>query len=68
MNVTRNNLIAGGVRNLKEFGYQRVDAENILTDYVYWGFFKKMLQDYEDTIPAAAELIREGDSKVQVLK
>lgn len=41
----RDKLIAAGVRNLKEYGYPAVDAENILTDEIYSGFFKSMLED-----------------------
>jgi hypothetical protein len=39
----RAQLIAAGVRNLKEFGYPEVNAENILTDQVFATFFKNML-------------------------
>lgn len=38
-------LIAAGVKNLKEFGYPGVTADNILTDYIYRAFFKGMLED-----------------------
>jgi len=38
-------LIAGGVRNLKQFGYPGVTEENILTDEVYSAFFRPMLED-----------------------
>ena len=41
----RDKLIAAGVRNLKEFGYPSVTPENILTDIIYSGFFKSMLED-----------------------
>lgn len=41
----RDKLIAAGVRNLKEFGYPSVNAENILTDKIYRMFFKSMLED-----------------------
>jgi len=37
-------IIRNGVRNLKEFGYPKVNEENILTDIVYAGFFKSMLE------------------------
>ncbi len=36
-------LIKAGVRNLIEFGYPEVNAENIMTDIVYCGFFQAML-------------------------
>lgn len=38
-----NKLIEAGVRNLKEFGYPSVNAENILTDEIYKAFFERML-------------------------
>lgn len=38
-------LIKAGVRNLKEFGYEHVDVENIMTDEVYSEFFLSMLKD-----------------------
>jgi len=38
-------LIAAGIRNLKEFGYPKVNAENILTDPIYSAFFASMLKD-----------------------
>jgi hypothetical protein len=41
----REKLIASGVRNLKEFGYLSVDAQNILTDMVFKRFFLSMLRD-----------------------
>lgn len=41
----RAKLIAAGVRNLKEFGYPSVTAENILTDSVFSQLFKSMLKD-----------------------
>jgi len=41
----REHLIAAGVKNLKEFGYPDVNAENLLTDVVYSGFFASMLRD-----------------------
>ena len=41
----REQLIAAGVRNLKEFGYPSCNEQNILTDYVYSSFFKSMLTD-----------------------
>jgi len=38
-------LIYAGVKNLREFGYQKCDAENILTDRIYSAFFASMLKD-----------------------
>lgn len=40
-----NKLVLAGIKNLKEFGYPDVDAENIITDEVYSSFFKVMLED-----------------------
>lgn len=45
MNEIRSKLIAAGVKNLKEFGYTEVNADNILTDLIYGGFFLSMLRD-----------------------
>lgn len=41
----RKKLIEAGVKNLKQFGYPRCTAENILTDAVYKAFFRRMLED-----------------------
>ncbi len=41
----RQMLIEAGVKNLKEFGYPNVTADNILTDMVFSQFFKEMLAD-----------------------
>lgn len=38
-------LIQAGVKNLREFGYEHVDSENILTDVVYSAFFRNMLKE-----------------------
>jgi len=41
----KNHLIRAGIKNLKEFGYPDANEENILTDIVYAGMFKSMLND-----------------------
>lgn len=41
----RDKIIQNGVNNLREFGYENVNSENILTDEVYKLFFKSMLED-----------------------
>ena len=41
----KSKLIIAGVKNLIEFGYPNVTAENILTDEVYKLAFKSMLND-----------------------
>lgn len=43
--MIRDKLIAAGVRNLREFGYPHVTADNLLTDEVYSAFFASMLRD-----------------------
>jgi hypothetical protein len=45
VSAVRDKLIAAGVRNLKEFGYPDVTAENILSDAIYREFFKSMVND-----------------------
>jgi hypothetical protein len=37
-------LIAGGVRNLNEYGYPNCNKENIITDEIYKAFFSSMLK------------------------
>jgi hypothetical protein len=41
----KDKLVAGGVKNLKEFGYPSVNASTIITDYVYSRFFISMLNE-----------------------
>lgn len=38
-------LKLAGVKNLIEFGYPHVTADNIMTVYVYGAFFKAMLKE-----------------------
>ncbi len=38
-------MLKRGVKNLEEFGYSKVNTENIMTDFVYAGFFKSMLKE-----------------------
>jgi hypothetical protein len=57
--MTREALIAAGVRNLKEFGYTKVNSENILTDYVFAPLFRSMLVEHETS--EALALVREID-------
>lgn len=42
---TKDLLILAGVKNLKTFGYPKVNIENILTDELYSAFFQNMLED-----------------------
>lgn len=44
MNI-RNKLIAAGVKNLQEYGYPGVTADNIMSDQIYSAFFLSMLND-----------------------
>jgi hypothetical protein len=39
----KDKLVIAGIKNLNEFGYPYVTKETILTDEVYKGFFKSML-------------------------
>lgn len=41
----RAKLIEAGLRNLRDYGYEYVTADNILTDAVYSRFFLSMLRD-----------------------
>ena len=41
----RDKLIEAGVKNLHAYGYPAANAENILTDTIYTGFFRSMLKD-----------------------
>lgn len=41
----KDHLLKAGVKNLKEFGYPDANKENILTDIIYAGMFKSMLND-----------------------
>jgi hypothetical protein len=52
-------LLKAGVKNLKEFGYPNVNEENILTDIVYGGFFKSMLEENKGYTPKVDEVIEE---------
>lgn len=63
--ITKDQLIAAGVRNLKEFGYPDVTRDNILTDMIFRKFFRSML---EGTFGRGADvvvnaLLREIDEK-----
>jgi hypothetical protein len=39
----REELLKSGVRNIKDFGYNTVTIDTILTDEIYKEFFKSML-------------------------
>lgn len=41
----RDKLITAGIKNLKTFGYPKVNAENIIADPLYSAFFKSMLEE-----------------------
>ena len=38
-------IVNAGVKNLREFGYPDVNAENIFTDEVYKEFFRSMINE-----------------------
>jgi hypothetical protein len=38
-------IIQKGVSNLKEFGYENVDINNIFTDAIYSQMFKRILEN-----------------------
>lgn len=60
----RQALLEAGVRNLKEFGYPKVSTDNIISDRVYRGFFRSMLNDNmgQGADDAILGLIEECDS------
>lgn len=37
-------IIQNGINNLKEFGYENVNEDNIFTDVIYSQMFKRMLE------------------------
>ena len=43
--TTKEFLIRSGIKNLKEFGYDDVNEDNIMTDKIYKAFFQRMLND-----------------------
>jgi len=43
--MIKQKLIENGVKNLKVFGYDKVDKDNIFTDLIYSQMFKSMLED-----------------------
>ena len=43
-NKAKGMIIQNGINNLKEFGYEDVNEENILTDCIYSQMFKRMLE------------------------
>ena len=55
-------LIEAGIRNLKEFGYPLVNAENILTDEIYKAFFARMLEGTKEDAKRNQEVVKACDS------
>jgi len=55
----KEHLLKAGVKNLKEFGYPDVDTKNIMTDIIYAGFFKSMLEDNKGNGKQVDEVIDE---------
>ncbi len=44
-NNYREVCIQNGIKNLNQFGYRNVSEEDLLKDYLYASFFKRMLED-----------------------
>lgn len=63
----RKRIMDAGVKNLKEFGYQDVTRENLMSDYVYRKFFRSMLEDNIGKVRAADPVIRELMSEADAL-
>lgn len=63
----RRKLLSAGVRNLKEFGYPAVTAENITADYVFRAMFKSMLDENKGMgcDPEIEELLAEIKANVE---
>lgn len=55
----REHLLSAGVKNLNDFGYPKVNTDNIMTDIVYGGFFKSMLEDNKGNGSQIDEVINE---------
>ena len=53
----KDKLLTAGVKNLKEFGYPDVSKENILTDMIYAGFFKSMLDDNKGKVGTQVDAV-----------
>jgi len=49
--VTRKVIVESLVRSLREFGYPSVNAENVLTDYVYRKFALSQLKEAYEYSP-----------------
>lgn len=64
----KESLIKAGVKNLKEFGYDDVNTENILTDLVYAQFFKSMLEDNKGHNAQVDGVINELISTIEQVK
>lgn len=45
--ITRQSLLEAGARNLREFGYTDVKAEDIMGSYLLRRFFERMLEECE---------------------
>ena len=67
--MIRSKLIEAGVKNLKQFGYPGVTAENILTDQVYAAFFGAMLEDPDSSpSPSIAAVVAELRAEIEAKK
>lgn len=69
--ITQDELLKAGVRNLREFGYRDVTVTNIMTDYVFASFFVRMLDETLEKLPAckaALELKEKCDATIARVK
>lgn len=61
----KSKLILAGIKNLNEFGYEQVNAKNILTDDIYSQFFLSMLNDNLGNGKSIDEAINELRSEIK---
>lgn len=43
--MTRDTVLASGVKSLRQYGYPNCTKENIMTDMIYSAFFKTSLEE-----------------------
>jgi hypothetical protein len=55
----RKELIKAAVKNMREFGYEYADEENVITDEVYSRFFVSMLKENKGHSASIDEVINE---------
>lgn len=64
----REGLITAGVKNLKEFGYPDVNAENIFTTYVYNRFFLSMVKENFGVSTQVDPVLKELQKQLEAVK